>query len=428
MESNKPSEPGSNWAGNYRYKAKHLYRPHTVGDVQDLVKKLDKVKAVGSRHCFNDIADSPSAQISTENLNQVSIDEDAMTVTIGSGLRYGQFCPELDARGYALHNLASLPHISVAGACATATHGSGITNGNLGTAVSGIEFISGTGELVTLNRRENDDLLGGAIANLGAFGVVTKITLDIEKTYAVRQDVFQSLAFEELSKNFDEIMSSGYSVSLFTNWQDQSIDQVWVKRRIDESTKDLPGDLFGAKAATDHVMPVSGNSGENRTDQMGIPGPWHERLPHFKMGFTPSSGDEIQSEYFVPKQNAVDAILAIERLHAQIGPILQVSEIRTIAADDQWLSPCYKQDSVAFHFTWKPNAEAVGKLLPVIEAELAPYQARPHWGKVFTTSPTVLRSLYERLSDFIDLAKMYDPEGKFRNAYIDKCIFASTCS
>ncbi len=423
MASSTPSEPGDNWAGNYHYKATQLYRPHTVAEIQNLVNKLDKIKALGSRHCFNDIADSPIAQISTEHLDQVEINEDAMIVTLGSGLRYGQFCPELDARGYALHNLASLPHISVAGAIATATHGSGVSNGNLGTAVSELQFVSGIGDLVTLNRRENAHLLSGAIVNLGALGVLKKITLDIEKTYAVRQDVFKNLAFAELNENFDEIMSSGYSVSLFTDWQNQTIDQVWVKRRIAEGVGDMPAELFGATAATDHVKPVSGFSGENRTDQMGIPGPWPERLPHFKMGFTPSIGDELQSEYFVGRQHAVDAILALNKLHRQIGPLLRVSEIRTIAADDQWLSPCYKRDCVAFHFTWTPDAEAVGKLLPVIEAELAPYEARPHWGKVFTTSPKVLRSLYERLPDFVDLAKTYDPQGKFRNDFINRHIF-----
>ena len=206
MEPKTSDEPGSNWAGNYRYKAKNLYHPHTVGEIRDLVAKLDKVKALGSRHCFNDIADSPIALVSTEHLDQIAIDEDVMTVTLGSGLRYGQFCPELDRRGYALHNLASLPHISVAGAIATATHGSGVTNGNLGTAVSELEFVSGTGELVTLNQRKNSDLLSGAIVNLGALGVVTKITLDIERTFSVRQDVFQNLAFAELTENFDEIM------------------------------------------------------------------------------------------------------------------------------------------------------------------------------------------------------------------------------
>ena len=418
-----PREPASNWAGNYRYKSNHLYRPQTVSEIQDLVKKLDKVKALGSRHCFNDIADSPSAQISTQDLNRsISIDENAMTVTIPSGLRYGQFCAELHERGYALHNLASLPHVSVVGACATATHGSGVTNGNLGTAISGLEFVSGTGDLVTLNRLENHDLLNGAIVNLGAFGVVTKITLDIETTYSVRQDVFQNLALAELKDNFDQIMSSGYSVSLFTTWRDKAIDQIWIKRRVNLDAKELPKDFFGATSATDQLHPLRDISAENCTEQMGIAGAWYERLPHFKMGFTPSNGDELQSEYFVPKRNAVDAILALEKMHDLIGPYLLVSEIRTIAADDQWLSPCYKQDCVAIHFTWKPDMKAVGNLLPVIENELAPYSARPHWGKLFTTSPDVLLLLYERLTDFAALLKNYDPESKFRNNFLDTYI------
>lgn len=422
MESNLPIEPGSNWAGNYRYKAMRLYHPQTVAEIQDLVKKLDKVKALGSRHCFNGIADSSSAQISTESLDQVDIDQKGMTVTLGSGLRYGQFCSELDVRGFALHNLASLPHISVVGACATATHGSGMTNRNLGASVSALEIVSGTGELVTLNRN-NGDLLSGAIVNLGALGVVTKISLDIEKSFSVRQDVFQNLPLGELKDNFDEVMSSGYSVSLFTDWQDQSIDQVWIKRRSDGDTKPLPNRFFGAIAASEQRHPLPGISAANCTEQMGVAGPWYERLPHFKMGFTPSRGDELQSEYFVSRQNAVDAISAIEKKSDLIGPHLLVSEIRTIAADHQWLSTCYKQDTVAIHFTWKPNLAEVNNLLPVIEAELAPFDARPHWGKLFTTSPKVLRTLYEKLPDFVELLRTYDPHGKFRNDFLDKYIY-----
>ena len=424
MSAIEATEPGRNWAGNYQYRAKQLFRPRTAGDVQDLVRTLDRVKALGSRHCFNDIADSPVAQVSTEYLDEIVIDEEAMTVSIGGGITYGQLCPELHRRGFALHNLASLPHISVAGAVATATHGSGVRNGNLGTAIVGLEFVSAAGELIHI-RHENADLLNGVIVNLGALGIVTRLSLKIEKDYFARQDVFENLVFSELRNHFDEIMSCGYSVSLFTNWQDQTVDQVWVKRRVDTDTEDLPPELFGARAAVDHVKPVSGNSGENRTDQMGIPGPWYERLPHFKIGFTPSSGDELQSEYFVARKNAVEAFSALERLHKQIGPLLQVSEIRCIAADEQWLSPCYKQDSVAFHFTWKPDAEAVEKLLTLVEAELAPFDARPHWGKVFSTSPKTLRSLYERLPDFVALAKTYDPTGKFRNDFTDRYLVDS---
>lgn len=417
-------DPGLNWAGNYRYKAGRLYQPPDIAGIREIVKRSDKVKALGSRHSFNEIADSPSVQISTAGLPRIiGIDSSSMTIAVDGGARYGDICPGLARKGYALHNLASLPHISVAGACATATHGSGVDNGTLSTAVAGLEFVSGTGEIVTLARDANKDIFAGAVVNLGALGIVTKITLDIQRKVPVRQDVFQDLAFDRLKDHFDEIMSSGYSVSLFTNWQGGLIDQVWIKRLVDESIKDLPANFFGTRPARENLHPIGGISAENCTGQMGIAGEWYERLPHFKTGFTPSSGDELQSEYFVPRQNAVDAIFAIEKQHDLIAPHLQVSEVRTIAADDLWLSPCYKAASVAIHFTWKKNIDAISRILPVIEAELAPYNARPHWGKLFATPPNVLRPFYDKLPDFIDLLRVYDPDGKFRNKYIDKYLF-----
>lgn len=421
MNSIKRSKPGSNWAGNYLYLAKELYYPDSVSELQDLIRDLSKVKAVGSLHCFNDIADSQTAQISTQNLSRIiDIDEEAMQVTVSAGLSYGQICPELDAAGFALHNLASLPHISIAGACATGTHGSGVGNGNLGSAVSGLEFVSGTGDLVALTRKRDPDLLSGTIVNLGAVGVVTKVTLDIEKAFLVRQDVFQNLPFEMLRENFDAIIASGYSVSLFTDWQDDSINQIWIKRRLDSDILDLGSDFFGARAAGEGLHPLKGISAENCTKQMGVPGKWYERLPHFKMDFTPSDGDELQSEYFVAREHALSAISTIAALRHLIAPNLLVSEIRAIAADNQWLSPCRERDSVAFHFTWKQEMSAVNEILPIIEAGLAPFDARPHWGKLFTTSPASLHSLYPQINDFIDLMNTFDPHGKFRNKFLDR--------
>lgn len=420
----KPEMIRKNWAGNYQYKAPNLHTPASTEEVQSLVKKLESQKALGTRHCFNNIADSPSGQVSTANLNKVlAIGEEAMTVTVQSGARYGDFAVDLDKQGYALHNLASLPHISIAGACATATHGSGVNNGNLATAVAAIEFVSGAGELVRLRR--GDKNFEGAVVGLGALGIVTTVTLDIQKTFSVRQDLFQDLPLDSLVQSFDAIMSSGYSVSLFTDWQNKRVSQVWVKRRIDETVTDLGNDFYGAKAATQNLHPITRLSPENCTDQMGVPGPWYGRLPHFKMGFTPSSGEELQSEFFVPYENAVDALLALEKKGDQIFPHLMISEIRTIAADDLWMSPCYKQKSVAIHFTWKQDTEDVMKLLPMIEAELSPYDVRPHWGKLFTLAPSVLQSRYERYGDFMKLIKQYDPDGKFRNAYLDLNIYNS---
>jgi xylitol oxidase len=127
----------------------------------------------------------------------------------------------------------------------------------------------------------------------------------------------------------------------------------------------------------------------------------------------------------VPRQHAVEAILAMERLRDLIGPHLMISEIRAIAADNLWLSPCYEQSCVTIHFTWKQDWPAVRKLLPVIEKELAPFEARPHWGKLFTTSPTKLKSLYKKIPEFVQLTTKYDPRGKFRNEFLDTNIFNS---
>lgn len=416
----------TNWAGNYTYQAKNLHQPKTVAEVQALVKKLGQQKALGSCHCFNDIADSPLNQISTANLNQVvAIDEKAKTVTVEAGARYGQFAQELDQKGYALHNLASLPHISVAGACATATHGSGVTNGNLAAAVSAFDMVTPNGELLNLSRAKNEAEFNGAVVSLGALGIVTKVTLDLQDTFQVRQDLFQDLPLQSLQDNFEAIMASGYSVSLFTDWQKKLVSQIWVKRKVDAETKDLGADFYGAKAATKNLHPITSLSAENCTDQMGVPGPWYERLPHFKMGFTPSSGKELQSEYFVPRENAVEAILALEKKGDLIYPQLMISEIRSIAADDFWMSPAYQRDCVAIHFTWKQHTPEVTKLLPMIEAELAPFRVRPHWGKLFTVAPAVLHERYPKYGDFIKLVKQYDPEGKFRNAYLDLNVYGS---
>ena len=414
-----------NWAGNYQYKAPKFFQPKSIDELQATVKQSGKQKALGSCHCFNDIADSPQSQISTQNLPKLfTVDEKAMTVTVNGGARYGQFAPELHKRGFALHNLASLPHISVAGACATATHGSGVKNGNLATAVSGFDLMTPTGELIQLLREKNGDLFNGAVVHMGALGIVTSVTLDVQPTYQVRQDIFQNLPLQSLEVHFEDILSAGYSVSLFTDWQNKTISQVWIKRRVEPDTTSLGADFYGAKAATKNLHPITRLSAENCTEQMGVSGPWYERLPHFKMGFTPSSGDELQTEYFVPRQYALDAFMALEKMGGVIFPQLMVSEIRTIAADSFWMSPCRNQDCVAFHFTWKPNWDEVQQILPKIEAELAPFQARPHWGKLFKISPTVLKDRYDLMPEFVNLAKLYDPQGKSRNGYLDMNVFA----
>ena len=416
-----------NWAGNLEYSTDRLYSANSLEEVQSYVKKQNKLKVLGSRHCFNNIADSTHELLSLKTMDKVvALDAAARTVTVEAGMTYGQLCPYLHEKGFALHNLASLPHISIAGACSTATHGSGEKNGNLATAVSGLEFIAANGEVIKLSRQADGSTFLAAVVGLGALGVITKVTLDVQPTYMMRQWVYENLPLAEMKAHFDAIQWSAYSVSLFTDWQNRNFSEVWLKSRLEQGQAfEATPQFFGAKRATKNLHPIAELSAENCTEQMGVPGPWYERLPHFRMGFTPSAGKELQSEYFVPRQHAVEAILAVERLRDQVSPHLMISEIRAIAADKLWLSPCHEQPCVTIHFTWKQDWPAVRKLLPVIEKELAPFKARPHWGKLFTTSPAVLKSIYEKLPDFTELSKKYDPQGKFHNEFLNTNIFGS---
>ena len=412
--------PLTNWAGNYRYSTSRLDGAASVEQVQHFVRQHPRFKVLGSRHCFNGIADSADHLLSLEGMNRVvSLDRASRSVTVEAGMRYGQLCPWLHEQGFALHNLASLPHISIAGACATATHGSGVTNGNLATAVTGLEFVVPGGELVSLSREKDAAVFQGSVVHLGALGVVTKVTLAVQPAFTVRQDVYLDMPMAEVERHFEAVAGGGYSVSLFTDWRNRRVNEVWVKRRIQAGEpQGAPPEFYGAKAATKNVHPIAELSAEHCTEQMGVPGPWYERLPHFRMGFTPSSGKELQSEYFVPRRNAVDAILAIERLQDRVSPHLLISELRTIAADDLWMSPCYRQDSLAIHFTWKQEPEAVHRLMPLIEAELAPFGVRPHWGKLFTVPAPALRHRYERWDEFRRLAAARDRRGTLSNAFL----------
>jgi xylitol oxidase len=416
----------TNWAGNLEYSTETLYAAKSQQQIQDYVKKQSKLKVLGSRHCFNNIADSKDAFLSLKPLDEiVSLDPHARTVTVDAGITYGKLAPLLDAKGFALHNLASLPHISIAGACTTATHGSGEKNGNLATAVSALEIVTASGDVVKLSRQQDANFFQGAVVGLGALGVITKITLDIQPTYQMRQYVYENLSFAAMKDHFDAIQASAYSVSLFTDWQNDNFSEVWLKTRTEKDHAfNAKPEFFGAKLATKNLHPIAALSAENCTEQRGVPGPWYERLPHFRMGFTPSAGKELQSEYFVPRQHAVEAILAVERLRDQITPHLLITEIRAIAADDLWMSPCYQQPCVTIHFTWKQDWPAVSQLLPVIEKELAPFQARPHWGKLFTMPPQQLHSHYKKLPEFTALTKKFDPNGKFHNDFLSANIFS----
>jgi xylitol oxidase len=416
----------TNWAGNYTYSTKKLDLPNTVEDVRHSVREHSHLKALGARHSFNGIADSTGEQISLKHFDQIELDTKAKTVTVGAGVTYGQLAPYIDSRGFAVHNLASLPHISVVGACATATHGSGNKNGNLSTAVRAMEIVTASGDIRTFSREQLGDKFSGTVVGLGALGVITRITLEVQSTFQMTQMVYENLSFSQLEHHLDEIFASGYSVSLFTDWQNHRATQVWIKRRVDQGTHAAPNaDFYGATPATRNLHPLAGHSAENCTEQMSIPGPWYERLPHFRMNFTPSSGAELQSEYFVPRERGYAAINAVEQLRDEITPHLFISEFRTIAADDLWISPCYQRASMAIHFTWKPEWSAVKKVLPLIEEKLSPFGAIPHWAKLFTMPSAHLRSHYSMMSDYQAMLAQYDPNGKFRNEFISNHIYGA---
>nr|WP_197515811.1 FAD-binding protein [Arthrobacter sp. U41] len=414
-----------NWAGNYGYQAPEIAHPGSLEELQERVARASKIRPLGSRHSFNDIADSSGPLVVLDRLGpEISVDVRKMTVTVSGGTHYGKLASELERLGFALHNLASLPHITVAGAVATATHGSGDTNGNLATAVSGLEMITADGNILTVRRGDVD--FDGMVVGLGALGIVTRVTLDIEPSFRIGQQVIESLDWEQVLEDFDQVTSAAYSVSLFTDWSGGTVGQAWLKSRVgDPVATDVPSAFFGGTPAVAAMHPLPGVSGRNCTQQLGIPGPWSDRLAHFRLEFTPSKGDELQSEYLIPREHAVGALRTMRKLADVVTPLLLVSEIRTIAADKLWLSPNYGRDGIGLHFTWRQDLPAVQLILPLLEAELAPFAARPHWGKLFDGGRASLAPLYPRFDDFTALADRLDPTGKFRNSFLSRAVFGN---
>jgi xylitol oxidase len=403
----------TNWAGNITYAAKELHRPDSLDALRSLVADRSHVRVLGSGHSFNEIAE-PGADGILLSLTalpaEVDVDTTARTVRVGGGVRYAELARVVHERGLALHNMASLPHISVAGSVATGTHGSGVANGSLASAVREVELVTADGSVLRIGRGESR--FDGSVTALGALGVVTALTLDLEADYEVEQHVFTELPLEGL--DFETVASSAYSVSLFTDWRAPGFRQVWLKRRTDQPLPDFPW----AAPATEALHPVPGMPAVNCTRQLGVPGPWHERLPHFRADFMPSSGAELQSEYLLPRSYALEALHALDAIRTTVAPVLQTCEVRTVAADAQWLSPSFGRDTVALHFTWIEDTAAVLPVVRRVEEALDAFEARPHWGKVFTVPAEVLRERYPRLDDFAALAAELDPAGTFRNTFV----------
>jgi alditol oxidase len=414
----------TNWSRTVTFSSEQLHRPRSVEELQAIVAASDSCRVLGSAHSFSRVADTTGDLISLEALpTRLEINGARTTVTVSAGTRYGELAVALEREGLALHNLASLPHITVAGSCATGTHGSGVANGPLSSAVRAIEFVAASGELVTM--RIGDADFHGAVVSLGALGAVVSMTLAVEPTYQVAQQVFTDLPMGAAMDQLDRWLSMAYSVSLFTTWGDDVVDQVWVKARLDQPPPAT--DLLlraGARQATTQLHPVPSMNAAACTPQQGIAGPWQERLPHFALAFTPSAGDEIQSEFFVDRSVATSALAALRAIASLLRGPLMVSEIRAVAADDQWLSMSHARDSVAFHFTWCSDAERVMPAVAAVERALEPFAPRPHWGKVTSIDPSAVRSLYPRWADARDLVRRVDPEGVFANDFT-RALFAS---
>lgn len=408
----------TNWAGNVRFRAAALHRPASVGELQRLVAGAARIRPLGSGHSFSRIADTSGDLVSLAGLpRQVRIDPAARAVTVSAGLRYSDFAPELTAAGLALANLASLPHISVAGAVATGTHGSGVANASLAASASALELVSGTGELVRFSREHDPGRFPGLVVALGSAGIVTSLTLDTVVAFTVRQWVYEDVPSDQIAANFDEVAAAAYSVSVFTGWDERRRDRVWLKRTGPGGPP--PDRWLGGRLADGPRHPVPGLPARFATAQLGEPGPWHERLPHFRPDFVPSAGEELQSELLVDRAHAPAALAALDGLRAQIAPLLLIAEIRTVAADDLWLSPAYQRPTVAFHFTWVPDPAAVAPVLTAVEAALAPLDPRPHWGKLTTLPPAIVAASYPRMGDFRRLTAELDPDGTFRNEFTD---------
>jgi xylitol oxidase len=405
---------GSTWAGTHAFTAPGLVEARSIDEVCGVVAAGGPVRALGTRHSFHDLADTDGTLVTVTGIPADPVlDEQRREVTVGAGTRYGVLARWLEDRGWALHNLGSLPHISIGGAIATGTHGSGHGNGSLSTAVRGFEYVDASGALAEVQVGDSD--FPALVVGLGAYGIVVRVTLAIEPSYRMRQDVYSGLSWEAFLADPDAVTGSAYSTSVFTNWG-EDVGDVWRKSRSTEA--EPPAVWLDARRRTDTASLVG--STENLTEQLGVEGAWCDRLPHFRLDATPSNGDEIQSEYFVARSDAVGALRAVRALADDIRPHLLVSELRTVRADDLWLSGAYGRDTLAIHFTWANHPGPVRALLPRIEAALAPFGARPHWGKWHTMDADALAAVVPRIADARGLFERLDPQGRFANAHLGR--------
>jgi len=406
--------PPTNWAGNVSFSAERRERPHDLAALRRLVVGSARVRPLGTGHSFSPIADTQGLLVSLAGLPRtLRIDHERARVEVRGQWTHGDLARELESAGWALPNTASLPHISLVGANSTGTHGSGLRNQALAASVRGLTLLTATGDLLSIERGHRD--FGGAVVALGRLGIVLSVSLDLVPTFSMTQRVFEAVPDERVEHGLEAILASGYSVSVFSTWGPERLSQIWVKALV--GVEPLT-QHWGGRETDGPRHPVASMPTENATQQLGVPGPWHERLPHFRHEFLPSSGNELQSEYLLPMTHATSAWQAIDQIRDVVHPLLHVSEIRAVAGDSMWLSLTGGASSVAIHFTWRPGP-GVGPAVTAVEHQLDPYDARPHWGKVFSTLPSALEQLYPRMPDFRDLVRRMDPDAKFGNDLVD---------
>lgn len=412
------SDDRANWAGSYRFRAPHIVAAADAADVQRVVTAGGRVRALGTRHSFTDLADTTGTLVHLlEAPAGFELDEDRGTVTVGAGVRYGVLALWLEERGWALRNMGSLPHISIGGATATGTHGSGDANPVLTDDIVAIEYVGADAAVRTVRRGDPD--FAAIAVGLGAYGIATRLTLGIRPSFRMRQDVYRGLGWDALLGSFDEITSSGYSTSVFTKWEPEEAGQLWVKRELVTDDDLVPDAMAAALRDPLSRRTIVDDIGDNVTEQ-GTAGPWLLRLPHFRLDATPSNGDELQTEYFVDRADAVPALEAVRGLVERIRPLLLVSELRTAAQDELWLSGAHRRDTLTIHFTWRNDLAGVRAVLPALEDALAPFGARPHWGKVHGFDAERLAAVHPRLADARAVFERVDPEGVFSSAHLER--------
>lgn len=402
------------WGRSHDFAARRLLEPTSIAALQEIVAPADRVRAIGTRHSFSDLADTTGDLVSLARMPQGIAVLDGVA-DVPAAMRYGDLAPALHERGWALANLASLPHISVAGAIATATHGSGDRNGTLATSVAWIDLMDAAGTILRVHRGEPG--FDGLVVSLGAAGIVTRVGLDVVPTFDVRQDAYSGLGWAALVDGLDEVFASGYSVSVFTRWEGDDVGGLLVKSRVSGGTLEPPATIGDAvRGEVLEVAPAQAVD-DAHTVGHGIPGAWSERLAHFRLDGTPSVGDELQGEWAVPRVHARDAVLALRALGDRLAPVLHGSELRTVRADEHWLSGAYRTDVLAIGFTWKHDRAGVDAVTPLVERALLPLGARPHWGKLFQADP---RPAFPRWHEFAELVRERDPRGTFRGPFLDR--------